>query len=97
MANTIGIIRDQKAVIEALRKGVQVVESRDLLGIVHIEAISQEIECESRKSIYGLARSEKVFTILGTGAPVAQLDRASVYETEGYTFEPCRVYLVFPK
>ena len=25
-------------------------------------------------------------------APVAQLDRASVYGTEGYTFEPCRVY-----
>ncbi len=23
-------------------------------------------------------------------APVAQLDRASVYGTEGYTFEPCR-------
>ncbi len=26
-------------------------------------------------------------------APVAQLDRASVYGTEGYTFESCRAYL----
>ena len=26
-------------------------------------------------------------------APVAQLDRASVYETEGYTFESCQARL----
>ena len=25
-------------------------------------------------------------------APVAQMDRASVYETEGYTFESCQVH-----
>lgn len=25
-------------------------------------------------------------------APVAQLDRAPVYETGGYRFDPCRVY-----
>jgi hypothetical protein len=25
-------------------------------------------------------------------APVAQLDRATVYGTVGYTFEPCRVH-----
>lgn len=28
-------------------------------------------------------------------APVAQLDRAPVYETGGYRFEPCRVYSMF--
>jgi hypothetical protein len=27
-------------------------------------------------------------------APVAQLDRASVYGTEGCRFEPCQVYLI---
>ena len=30
-------------------------------------------------------------------APVAQLDRAPVYETGGYRFEPCRVYSGFSK
>jgi hypothetical protein len=28
-------------------------------------------------------------------APLAQLDRASVYGTEGYRFEPCGVYFAF--
>ena len=32
-----------------------------------------------------------------TIAPVAQLDRASVYGTEGCRFEPCQVYFTLPK
>ena len=29
-------------------------------------------------------------------APVAQLDRASDYESEGRRFESCRAYQIFP-
>src|SRR6185312_7161344 len=30
-------------------------------------------------------------------APVAQLDSASVFGTEGYRFESCRAYLILPR
>ena len=37
-----------------------------------------------------------IFIALENNAPVAQLDRASVYETEGYRFDSRQVHFPFP-
>ncbi len=39
-----------------------------------------------------MAKTQKITPIKQPHAPVAQLDSASVFGTEGYRFESCRAY-----
>jgi site-specific recombinase XerD len=73
-------LSDLKARIETLRESLRMTGTDSVVT----QSATQTIEIATGDSTQVEYRSNE--------APVAQLDRASVYGTEGYKFESCRVY-----